>query len=399
MLRSIPRAFGPAESRLPRPFLFVGTTLAVTFAIWGAAGSATAADCVDPVGGETIFEAGSLKKCTVPAGVTRITVEAWGAQGGENPHLGANTDHGGAGGHALRTNYLVTPGATLFAIGGQAGGNASRGGKGSGGGGGSSGVYTNYPPRNLNDVVVIAGAGGGAGCDDGGWGGGSFNTNGSGGKGFMAHICSSGKVPGGGGAGGVGGTARFGEGAGFGGLGGNGGQSPSGGYGGWGGSELKGEGGRGIINSQGYAVGGAGGGGYGGGGGGDEAGGGGGGSYPASIPISPNWGNGQVRMSVSTGLTAQIPMIRKSPPGLTKKRRAVFTFGAAQPTKFECSLSGHRLAPQLRSWTRCGGSGLRRSGKVTYRDLHPGIKVFQIKQSGQDGTGNFPERREWRVAR
>lgn len=402
MPRPLRNDFGSTELRLPRPLMALCAIALLAIGMSSAPDSSRAAPCVNPAGGVNVFPPGSpVRQCTIPDGVTQITVEAWGAQGGDNAHYAANTDRGGAGGHTLRKNYPVTPGMTLMVIGGQAGGHSGRTDAGAGGGGGSSGVYTYYPARNLNDVVVIAGSGGGAGCDDGGWGGGSYNNSqGGGGRGFNSHLCRVGdEIPGDGGGGGSGAWGGRSSGDGHDGFGGNGGESPSGGYGGWGGSDLSGVGGRGVKNPQGQATGGAGGGGYGGGGGGYQAGGGGGGSYPGLNTVSPNWGNGRVQMSISSTRGRDTLKIRKGPPGLTKRRRAVFGFRSVGASAFKCRLSGRHVKPGLRRWRRCGPSAPSTSGRKTYRNLRPGAKVFEVKATTTSGITGYPQRREWRIVR
>jgi len=396
------RDFGSDETTFSGPRLALAAALTVALAILAAPGPAQAADCVNPAGGVTVFTPGSpVRQCTVPAGVTRITVEAWGSQGGDNAHYAANTDKGGAGGHTLRSNFPVAPGQTLLVIGGQAGGHSGRTDGGAGGGGGSSGVYTYYPARSLSDVIVIAGAGGGAGCDDGGWGGGSFTgSKGGGGSGFTSHLCTDEGVPGSGGGDGAGGHGgRHAGSDGGSGFGGNGGESPSGGYGGWGGPDLAGRGGLGVKNPQGHATGGAGGGGFGGGGGGYQDGGGGGGSYPALNTVSPNWGNGRVQMSVSSTGGNDTLRIRRGPPGLTKRRQATFRFQTGGASKFSCRLTGRRVKADLRRWRQCGSSAPSTRGGKTYRGLRPGLKLFEVKATTTSGISGYPQRREWLIER
>jgi hypothetical protein len=109
---------------------------------------------------------GSPQALTLPAGVARVTIDAWGAQGGES-------SHGGRGGHA-RGTVSVTRGETLTVrVGGQpsaltggfnGGGNApsGRGTSGTGGGGGASDVRRGGDA--LSNRIVVAGGGGGAGA-------------------------------------------------------------------------------------------------------------------------------------------------------------------------------------------------------------------------------------------
>ncbi len=124
---------------------------------------------------------GGQQTFVVPAGVTTITIQAWGAQGG--------TTNGGLGGYATGT-LSVSQGQTLYLYVGGQGGTSQTGGfngggiggydtNGSGtigsGGGGASDVRTGS--NGLANRVLVAGGGGGR-CpmSDGGSGGG---TNGS----------------------------------------------------------------------------------------------------------------------------------------------------------------------------------------------------------------------------
>jgi len=228
----------------------------------------------------------------VPAGVTSITVKAWGGGGGGGGGGWGGSDSGaggigGGGGYATST-ITTTPGETLsLAVGGGGGRGGSSGsccGQGAGGGGGGySSVYRSSTP------LLIAAGGGGAGggnktslgADGGGGGGmtgsdgGSTSSNGGGGGGTNTS----------GGAGGTGGHTGADGTALTGGMGGRQASNASGA--GAGGSNGGGAGG-GYYNFAGTTVSGGGGGGggyYGGGGGGTgtssigSAGGGGGSSY------------------------------------------------------------------------------------------------------------------------
>lgn len=96
---------------------------------------------------------GSVQHFTVPAGVSSVTIEAWGAQGG-----GAGGS-GGPGGHAKGT-LPVAPGTVLAVrVGGQGGFNG--GGAGTAPGGGASDVRIGSDA--LGGRVIVAGGGGGAG--------------------------------------------------------------------------------------------------------------------------------------------------------------------------------------------------------------------------------------------
>src|SRR5437667_10612321 len=93
----------------------------------------------------------------VPSGVTSITIDARGAQGGGNPT--DPTVIGGKGGR-VQTTLAVTPGETLVIyVGGRGGdlGNANTAGPGGFNGGGAGGI---------DNVDFNAPAGGGGGASD-----------------------------------------------------------------------------------------------------------------------------------------------------------------------------------------------------------------------------------------
>jgi hypothetical protein len=118
------------------------------------------------VTGQVTFNyTGSMQTYTVPLGVTSVTVEAWGAQGGAG-----YSAVGGLGGYATG-DLAVMPGQTLnIYVGGQGGsptGGWNGGGQGvtatsyGGGGGGASDVRSGGTA--LTDRAIVAGGGGG-GC-------------------------------------------------------------------------------------------------------------------------------------------------------------------------------------------------------------------------------------------
>jgi hypothetical protein len=202
----------------------------------------------------TYLYTGSNQTFTVPAGVSRMNVELWGAGGG---------DFGGSGGFVSGT-LTVTPyeGLTIvvggggtgtvnsFAFGGGGAGGAGNGQNApflAGGGGGYSGIFSAATP------LVVVGAGGGGEY--------TFSVGGGGGGGLV-----------GGSNGGGGGTQSTG------GLGEGGPNATDGGY-------LQGGNGANDVNAF-FGGGGGGGGYYGGGGGGGLGGyqgGGGGSSYVALL--------------------------------------------------------------------------------------------------------------------
>ncbi|HEY1530501.1 MAG TPA: IPT/TIG domain-containing protein [Galbitalea sp.] len=233
---------------------------------------------------QTFSVTGGLQTWTVPAGVTQVSIDMAGAQGGAS--------YGGGGGGAELTGTLtVTPGETLNVVVGGGGGNGVEYSSGAGGGGGSF----IYRTADVGGILAAAGGGGGAGS----------NTPAS------AASTTTAGTPGlnGGGAGGTGGNGGGGSTAGGGGGllsnggGGNGGHSLASGAAG--GSSRGGYGGGGGTPS--FA--GGGGGGYSGGGGGryngGNGGGGGGGSYFAgslTAAVANHGGNGFVTIT-SPGLT------------------------------------------------------------------------------------------------
>ena len=231
---------------------------------------------------QTFSYTGAAQTFTVPAGVTSVIVDAYGASGGQAYIVGA----GGSGGRVQAT-IAVTSGESLTVNVGGAGagfidaglgaGGFNGGGNGAfslaGGGGGASDV------RRGGTALVIAGGGGGAGVSNvaGGSGGDTVGANGA--------------SPSGGG----GGTQTAGGTAGAAGVGGNAGNPGSSGNGGAGSSDGGGGGGGGY---------------YGGGGGGwkgnplpNGGGGGGGSSYtdPAATSVThtqgARTGNGQIIVS------------------------------------------------------------------------------------------------------
>ncbi|MBE0638103.1 MAG: hypothetical protein IH598_06275, partial [Bacteroidales bacterium] len=131
---------------------------------------------------ETFNYTGAVQTWTVPAGVTSVTIEAWGAQGGAN--WVNNNNYGGYASGILS----VTPGQDLNIFVGQqpSGINGGWNGGGNGeslgqGGGGASDIRVNG--LTLNDRVIVAGGGGGAGYWSnlhvvGGQGGGLVGGNG-----------------------------------------------------------------------------------------------------------------------------------------------------------------------------------------------------------------------------
>ena len=270
-----------------------------------------AAGIVSNAAPTTFTYTGSVQTYTVPAGVTSISVDAYGAGGGVYPG-GPGT--AGAGGR-IQGTVPVTPGQVLTIVVGGAGGNSQYNRCGSGGGG-FSGVLD-----ATNNHLISAGGGGGAAGDEGcpqvgggGNGGSTSGSNGSCGIGGAGGTNAAGPAGGAGGTGTIAGAAGNANGGGNGGAtqgdegtgGGGGGYGTAGagsqfgscggnsGAGGFGGGGSGGTGGCGGTIER-LSGGGGGGGGYTGGGGGSSTpgcaqcgGGGGGGGSNFAIPTATN---------------------------------------------------------------------------------------------------------------
>ena len=242
---------------------------------------------------------GSMQTFVVPGCISTLTIEAFGAQGGNNGTTG------GLGGY-MKGTFSVTPGDVLLIGVGQQPGQCCSGA----GGGGSSGVYNSTTSQHL----IVAGGGGGGGYSnavsslitkDAVTGNNGENTYGCGGSTLIA----SGGTGGNGGQGATNPCGDWPRGGGGGGILSNGGNGGAGGgsafsiNGGAGGYGTNGSvGGFGYTGGGGAEYGGGGGGGYSGGAGGASASnytsGGGGGSYNAGSNASNTagyqTGNGQV---------------------------------------------------------------------------------------------------------
>ncbi len=141
------------------------------------------ADVSGGAGSQTFAYTGSSQTFTVPACVTSITFQAWGAQG--NNSTGASPGIGGLGGYATGS-LSVTPGQQFQVnVGGQNGWNGGGNfggngqcGEGPGGvGGGASDIRSGG--TSLSDRILVAGGGGGGGAA----GNCSFAAGGAGGEG------------------------------------------------------------------------------------------------------------------------------------------------------------------------------------------------------------------------
>jgi len=166
---------------------------------------------------------GAIVNYTVPAGVTKITIVAKGAQGG-NTSIRA-----GGLGASIQGDFIVTPGQVLKILVGQQGGTNTNN---AGGGGGS------FVTTNTNSPLIVAGGGGGASCSLDGLPG-LTTTGGTNGGGSNKQTADgSGGVNGGGGGGSANNNGAAAGGAGLLGNGGNGAYSsgifcyPTGGAGG-----------------------------------------------------------------------------------------------------------------------------------------------------------------------
>lgn len=254
---------------------------------------------------------GNIETYTVPAGVYQISIQAYGAQGGNtNGGLGAS----------IYGEFSVTPGMVLNVVVGQQGiVNNCGGSNASGGGGGGSFVWD---PNNTALPLIAAGGGGGGNMN---WSGGciagmpgqagSDGTSGANGlaAGGVGGQGGAGNAPSGGGAGG-GGWLSVGQNSNYD-ANCQGGQTLATFLGGSG-SPIFGPGGEGGFGGGGGAVCGCGGGGgFSGGAGGEgqscRAGGGGGGSYNAGtnqLNITGNRsGNGEVVITeLCTALTTSV---------------------------------------------------------------------------------------------
>lgn len=111
---------------------------------------------------DTFLFTGAAQTYTVPPGVTMLTLEVWGAQGGAN--WVNNVNYGGY----VKGDYPVTPGEVLNVyVGGQPNsitGGFNGGGNGEGAGkGGGGGTDIRQGGNTYNERIIVAGGGGGAG--------------------------------------------------------------------------------------------------------------------------------------------------------------------------------------------------------------------------------------------
>ena len=221
---------------------------------------------------QTFRATGAVQQFVVPPGVTSVTIDAAGGQGGGPGGLGAR----------VVASFAATPGETLNVVTGQAGGLAPPGEGNRGGGGGGSFVYRSATATGL---LIAAAGGGGSWVGFGDGSGGSatiFATDGFGDLPGNPNPCTAGVAGSGGNGGGAGDCNGTDGGGGGGGLLSDGGNAASGGSGGK--SLTNGAaGGLGVL---------AGAGGFGGGGGADSPGAGGGGGYNGGGGGGGYWGGG-----------------------------------------------------------------------------------------------------------
>ena len=280
---------GPVEAQSPVPTA-TGTLTPTTTPIVTPTPTATA------IRSQTFNFTGVEQQFTVPTGVTSVTIEAFGAEGGAAT-LGAGLV--AQGGRSVAT-IAVTAGETLFVYVGGRGGDGAVGSPGAGGFNGGGG--------SANAI----------GSSEGGGGGGASDVR-QGGNGLANRVLVAGGGGGGGASGGASGTVPGGNGGGTTGADGQIGQSNGGGGGGGGTQSSGGTGGTGVGGSPSGAsgslgVGGAGGGGNplsvsGGGGGGGYFGGGGGGSADLTGGNAVGGGGGgggsSFAIPTATGVTHQ----------------------------------------------------------------------------------------------
>jgi hypothetical protein len=205
---------------------------AVTLAVIGLAAAPLAARGSEHLPGPVTFSyTGGAQTYVVPAGVTEVVVEAWGAEGAE----GASA--AGLGGF-IAARASVVSGSTLDVRVAGAGSGSSGGWNGGGdsgtGGGGGGGSEVRLTAPATSRLLVSAGGGGGggaagtgttgAGGDAGGTSGedGGFGWNSDGGRGATTAAPGAGGSTGIGPGGQAGGPSRGGNGAASGGGGGGG---------------------------------------------------------------------------------------------------------------------------------------------------------------------------------
>ncbi len=302
--RSVRHKFGKIATVIATVVATLFGTIAATESVASAAVTCGSTGSYSSGTSTCTYSATGADYYTVGTGVTQVTFDVYGAQGG-----GGNANGNGGNGGEAKATLAVTPGETFEVTVGSAGGAGAYAG---GGGGGASDIRTGTCAATLSCVLtdrqVVAGGGGGGG----GWGyyseHGSIlaGNGGAGSGGSTGQNAATVVIPGG--------YPIYGGGGGTSSAGGSGGASPS--FGAPGSSGSLGSGGAGGGN---YAPGGSGGSGYYGGGGGgggatgsgsatDAAGGGGGSGYitPSAIvalnATGVESGNGKVLITATTSM-------------------------------------------------------------------------------------------------
>lgn len=306
---------------------------------------------------ETFEYTGAAQTWIVPAGVSEVTFDLYGAQGGQ--FLGSGTP--GLGGRATATIAVSSFDSIQVNVGGQGGSSTSGfngGGFGAAGGGGATDIRVGG--TGLDARVLVAGGGGGAelfSCSggSGGDGGGLVGDPGAG-----TGCGNPAETPGGGGTQSEGGSAS----------------APA----------TPGSFGVGGTAGGGGNVGGGGGGWYGGGGGLSGPGGGGGSGHGppgATFETGVRSGNGLVAVSYERN---PLPMttITSGPEGVTSNTSPRFSFQSDQAAStFDCSLDGAAF-----------GSCDSPKG---YTGVAPGTHTFEVRATNAQLTTGPPDLREFTV--
>ncbi len=362
---------------------------------------------------------GDFYSWTVPSGVTSLTVDLYGAQGGSGGSAG------GRGGRVQGT-LAVTPGATIYIyVGGQSGYNGG-GAAGTGAGAtlsafpGGGATDIRIGGQTLNNRVVVAGGGGGAGRNNctGQTGGGGGYPGGLGGAGDTTKLGGDGTLTNGGNVNGStsGGAGACSTSAHGGGGGGQNGGGASGGYatvlGGSNGgcgqtSEASagpitgftagcfGTGGNGGSNSN-NGGGGGGGGWYGGGAGGANwASGGGGGSSYLGAMTSTSFVNAT---RTGDGVASITYLNSPIPTTFSTSQSSPSNFGTSTTVSYSLVLSQSvtDLATsdfQFGGTSSCNTPGLSGSGTtytVTVTNCSEGSLILQLKANSITGTSTGP---------
>lgn len=324
----------------------------------------------------TLTYTGATQTYTVPSGCTLLTVECWGAQGGNSgSNFGGPGSLGGKGGYA-KALIPVTPGETLtVSVGGKgaydSSGTGTTAGGWNGGGtvikthGGSGGGATDVRQGGtaLTNRIVIAGGGGGGSADipvplDGGNGGGSAGS--AGGSGYPQGGGGGGTQS----AGGVRGNTGNGAAASAGTLGSGG---AGGAYGGGGGGGL-----------------------YGGGGGNDGGGGGGSGKIPASnasFIMGARPGNGQVILTPypAPDAPALLSPANNATLDLAKDQTFTWLFSSSgvddTQTKYDLRYSSDGGT----TWTTVSATTATETKTIAANTLAAGDYQWQVRTYGKTG--------------